>query len=102
MFENNENKNTSTFKLSNQALGSVMMALQESLLNEIDIVPILRGFELTEGKDGLVVLNPPTVRVSSEQQITEQDLLNMVEKCRCLGISIFVKNVRKILLCFTV
>ena len=80
MFENNEeNKNTSTFKLSNQALGSVMMALQESLLNEIDIVPILRGFELTESKDGLIVLNPPTVRVSSEQQITEQDLLNMVE-----------------------
>lgn len=80
MFENNEeNKNTSTFKLSNQALGSVMMALQESLLNEIDIVPILRGFELTESEDGLIVLNPPTVRVSSEQQITEQDLLNMVE-----------------------
>lgn len=79
MFENNEDKNTSTFKLSNQALGSVMMALQESLLNEIDIVPILRGFELTESENGLVVLNPPTVRVSSEQQITEQDLLNMVE-----------------------
>ena len=56
-----------------------MMALQESLLNEIDIVPILRGFELTESEDGLIVLNPPTVRVSSEQQITEQDLLNMVE-----------------------
>ena len=39
---------TKTFKLSNQALGAVMMALQESLLNELDIVPILRGFELTE------------------------------------------------------
>ena len=34
-------------KLSNQALGAVMMALQESLLNEMDIVPILKGFELT-------------------------------------------------------
>jgi hypothetical protein len=32
-----------TFKLSNQALGAVMMALQESLLNELDIVPILEG-----------------------------------------------------------
>lgn len=72
-------KNNNTFTLSNQALGSVMMALQESLLNEIDIVPILRGFELMESEDGLVVLNPPTVRVSNEQQITEQDLLNMVE-----------------------
>ena len=68
-----------TFKFSNQALGSVMMALQESLLNEIDIVPILRGFELVSTDDGLVVTNPPTVRVSNEQQITEQDLLNMVE-----------------------
>ena len=67
-----------TFKLSNQALGAVMMALQESLLNEIDIVPILRGFELTQGDDGLIVTNPPTVRVSNNKPITEQDLTNMV------------------------
>ena len=53
-----------TFKLTNQALGAVMMALQESLLNEIDIVPILRGFELVNTEEGLVVTNPPTVRVS--------------------------------------
>ncbi len=75
---NNEN-NVNTLKLSNQALGSVMMALQESLLNEMDIVPILKGFELVQTDEGLVVTNPPTVRVSNEQQITEQDLLNMVE-----------------------
>jgi hypothetical protein len=56
-----------------------MMALQESLLNELDIVPILRGFELVESEDGLVVTNPPTVRVSNDEQITEQDLINMVE-----------------------
>ncbi len=68
-----------TLKLTNQALGAVMMALQESLLNEIDIVPILRGFELVNTEEGLVVTNPPTVRVSNEQEITEQDLLNMVE-----------------------
>tara|TARA_A100001015_G_C14489464_1_gene518663 strand:+ start:111 stop:332 length:222 start_codon:yes stop_codon:yes gene_type:complete len=67
------------YKLSNQALGAVMMALQESLLNEIDIVPILKGFELANGDDGLVVLNPPSVRFSNESKITEQDLLNMVE-----------------------
>tara|TARA_B100001094_G_scaffold270656_1_gene275601 strand:- start:30951 stop:31187 length:237 start_codon:yes stop_codon:yes gene_type:complete len=68
-----------TLKLTNQALGAVMMALQESLLNEIDIVPILRGFELVNTEEGLIVTNPPTIRVSSEQEITEQDLLNMVE-----------------------
>ncbi len=66
-------------KLSNQALGSVMMALQESLLNEMDIVPILKGFELVQTGDGLVVTNPPTVRVSNQNPITEQDLLNMVK-----------------------
>jgi len=71
--------NTETYKLSNQALGAVMMALQESLLNQIDIVPILKGFELVATEEGLTVTNPPTVRVSSESEITKEDLLNMVE-----------------------
>ena len=66
-------------QLSNQALGAIMMALQESLLNELDIVPILRGFELEEGDEGLVIKNPPTVRFSNNSTITEQDLKNMVE-----------------------
>ncbi|MAH44360.1 hypothetical protein CMI37_00930 [Candidatus Pacearchaeota archaeon] len=71
-------ENEKNYRLSNQALGAVMMALQESLLNELDIVPILKGFELKEGEEGLVVLNPPTVRVSNDAPITEQDLENMV------------------------
>ena len=78
-FNNNDEKQYEKFKLANQALGAVMMALQESLLNEVDIVPILQGFELANTEDGLVVLNPPTVRLSNDKQITEQDLLNMVE-----------------------
>jgi hypothetical protein len=65
-------------KLSNQALGAVMMALQESLLNELDIVPILKSFELVETSEGLLVTNPPTVRISNDNQITEQDLISMV------------------------
>ncbi len=57
-----------------------MMALQESLLNEMDIVPILKGFNLVNDENqGLVVTNPPTVRVSNDNEITEQDLLNMVK-----------------------
>ena len=67
-------------KLSDQALGAVMMALQESLLNQIDIVPILRGFELEEGDEGLIVTNPPTVRFSNNKEISESDLLKMVNK----------------------
>lgn len=70
---------TPIHKLSNQALGAVMMALQESLLNELDIVPILKSFELVETEDGLTVTNPPTVRVSNDSPITEDDLLKMVK-----------------------
>ena len=71
-------EDTQKLKLSNQALGAVMMALQESLLNQLDIVPILRGFDLAEGDEGLVVLNPPTVRFSDESEITNDDLTSMV------------------------
>ena len=68
---------TQKMKLSNQALGAVMTALQESLLNQLDIVPILKGFDLAEGEEGLVVLNPPTVRFSDESEITNDDLTDM-------------------------
>ena len=65
-------------QLSNQALGAIMLALQESLLNELDIVPILKNFELTDTKDGLVVINPPTVRFTDNSEITGKDLADMV------------------------
>ena len=65
--------------LSNQALGAIMLALQESLLNELDIVPILKGFELEQTEDGLVVKNPPTVRFSDNSAVTENDLQSMVK-----------------------
>jgi len=65
-------------QLSNQALGAIMLALQESLMGQTDIVPILRGFELQEGKDGLVVMNPPTIRLD-ETTATDDDLEQMVK-----------------------
>ena len=71
-------KNEKQFKLSNQALGAIMMALQESLMSQIDIVPLLQGFELQDGKDGLVVMNPPTVRLSNDEAVTNEDLEDMV------------------------
>ena len=50
-------------KLSDQALGAVMMALQKSLLEQSDIVPVLKGFNFaTEGEE-LVVQNPPTFKM---------------------------------------
>jgi len=71
-------KKEKQFKLSNQALGAIMMALQESLMSQIDIVPLLQGFELQDGKDGLVVMNPPTVRLSNDEAVTNEDLEDMV------------------------
>lgn len=67
-------------QLSNQALGAIMMALQESLLNELDIVPILSGFDLVHTDGGLVVQNPPTVRMTDETSISEEDLVNLVKR----------------------
>jgi len=53
-------------KLSDQALGAVMMALQKSLLEQSDIVPVLKNFNFTiqgDSQDELVVTNPPTFKV---------------------------------------
>lgn len=53
-------------KLSDQALGAIMMALQNSLMNQTDIVPVLKNFDLMmNGKEEVVVLNPPTVDLQS-------------------------------------
>ena len=58
-----EKDNKSALKemhLSDQALGAVMMALQKSLMEQSDIVPVLKGFKLVENADGdLTVTNPP-------------------------------------------
>jgi hypothetical protein len=70
---------TEELKLSNQAMGAVMMALQESLMNQLDIVPILRNFKLENGPEGLIVKNPPTVRITNDESITDDDLKNMVK-----------------------
>ena len=54
-------------KLSNQAMGAMMMALQKSLLEQSDITETLRDFDFAIDKEEeLVVKNPPTVHVDSE------------------------------------
>ena len=54
-------------RLSDQAIGAIMMALQDSLMNQTDIVPIFKDFhlQLNENEE-LLVLNPPTINVSDE------------------------------------
>ena len=52
-------------KLSDQALGAIMLALQNSLMSQTDITPVLKEFDLMLGeKEELIVLNPPTIDTS--------------------------------------
>ena len=58
-------------RLSNQAVGALMMALQKSLMEQSDIVPVLQGFEIQiDDSNQLVVMNPPTVDVPEAQETT--------------------------------
>jgi hypothetical protein len=52
-------------KLSNQAMGAIMMALQKSLLEQSDITPVLGGFsfEVSDNEE-LIVRNPPNFKVN--------------------------------------
>ena len=57
-------------KLSNQAVGAIMMALQKSLMEQTDIVPVLKNFNVQIDDAGeLVVMNPPTVEVKEKSSI---------------------------------
>ena len=54
-------------KLSDQALGAIMMALQKALTEQTDIVPVLKSFELDLMDNGeLLVKNPPTVKAKQK------------------------------------
>ena len=58
--------------LSNQAIGAVMMALQKSLMDQSDIVPVFQNFVFKETDDGLIVENPPIVEFKNEAKETEE------------------------------
>ena len=61
-------------KLSDQALGALMMALQKSLMEQSDIVPVLRSMEWTPGANGkLYVENPPIVKTEALEGDDEED-----------------------------
>ena len=47
-------------KLSDQALSCVMVALQKSLMEQTDIVPLLKSLEMVDQNGELVVTNPPS------------------------------------------
>ncbi len=64
--KNSKGENMKEHKLSNQAIGAIMMALQKSLLEQSDIVPVLKNFAVQVDDSGeLVVMNPPKVEIKT-------------------------------------
>ena len=69
-------------KLANQAIGALMMALQKSLLEQSDIVPLLKemNFQAAPGapsQSTLIVTNPPVV---SLENTALDDVISAIEE----------------------
>ena len=69
-------------QLSNQAVGAIMLALQKSLMEQSDIVPVLREFNLVDSDEGMVVTNPPVISMDSVEPNWCQDTLTPVQAVR--------------------
>ena len=68
-------------KLSSQAMGALMMALQKCLMEETDIVPLLE--EMNFQVDGtsqseLIITNPPVVTLEDVEVKTVPDFVENV------------------------
>ena len=79
------------YKFSDQAIGAVMMALQKSLMEQSDIVPVLKGFQVQiDDADCLVVTNPPIVKAPDPDKKKESPGIKITEK------SFLDKNVKDV------
>ena len=57
------------YKFSDQAVGAIMMALQKSLMEQSDIVPMFKNFEVQiDDSNHLVIVNPPIVKVNKPKE----------------------------------
>lgn len=60
-------KEETKMKLSDQAVGALMMALQKCLMEQTDIVPLLGEMDFTPDDVGnLIVENPPKFEVPTK------------------------------------
>ena len=60
-------------QLSDQAVGALMMALQKSLMEQSDIVPVIKDFKLKNSEVGLMVMNPPLVKFDHDDEDEEEE-----------------------------
>jgi hypothetical protein len=63
-------------KLSDEALGAVMMCLQKCIMEQSDIVPMLKNLDFTTVNDELFVLNPPIVKFDVEEVSEDESLVD--------------------------
>jgi len=64
-------------KLSDQALGALMMALQKSLLEQTDIVPVLKSFNFElDTNECLMVKNPPNFKLPQSDEFSFEEETN--------------------------
>jgi len=62
------------FRLSDEALGAIMMALQKSLMEQSDIVPTLSALEFKIGENKkLYIMNPPIVKLQEDSMYPASD-----------------------------
>ena len=62
-------------KLSDQALGSMMLALQKGLMEQMDVTELLREFTFTlSDEEELVILNPPVINVGEFVEASEEQV----------------------------
>ena len=57
-------------KLSNQAIGAIMLALQKGIMEQEDITDVLKEFKLVVSDEGLVVENPPIIQTEENTENT--------------------------------
>lgn len=60
-------------KLSNQGMGTLMMCLQKSLMEQSDIVPMLEELNFEVDGDEIVCTNPPVVELNSLEGPSAED-----------------------------
>lgn len=58
-------------KLSQQAVGALLMTLQKCLAEQVDITELLADWDLSVENDLVYVLNAPTVSANVEQEVTK-------------------------------
>ena len=58
-----------TLKLSDQAVGALLMTLQKCLAEQVDITDLLRDWNLELKDEEIYVLNPPYIKQDSENPL---------------------------------